>query len=341
MTETIERDIVEIPSKDAFAVFTAPSFASIDPILGRVRAEIDAFDADVSTAAGRKAIASMAFKISKAKTYIDGVGKTLVDEYKDIPKKIDATRKHVRDTLDAWKFEVRKPLDDWEAAEEERIERIKCNIEELQHVLVDTVERSSECLRDRLGEIERDDYTEARFEEYLEAAIELRDKAIAHLKVRIETAEKREADAAELAKLRKEAEERAARDRDERIAREAAEKAKADAEKAIAAEREAAAKREADLKAAAEKAQRDKEEAEHRAIRAAHEAVEAAEKKRIEEENARALEQKRREADRDHKARTNRLAVAALVEGGINESDARNVITMIARGAVPAVTISY
>src|SRR5690606_34102970 len=114
MTEVLDRELVTIEPKNALAVFTEEK--AIDPILARVRKEIDAFIPDITTASGRKAVASMAFKVAKSKTYLDGVGKKLVDEYKEIPKKIDATRKRVRDTLDEWKDEVRKPLTDWEDA---------------------------------------------------------------------------------------------------------------------------------------------------------------------------------------------------------------------------------
>jgi len=87
----------------------------IFPFLAQIRAEIDAFVPDVSTKKGRDAIASMAYKVAKSKTALDGLGKELVAELKQIPALIDAERKRMRDTLDAWRDEVRKPVDDWEA----------------------------------------------------------------------------------------------------------------------------------------------------------------------------------------------------------------------------------
>src|SRR3546814_10114176 len=97
-----------------------------------VRAEIDGFSGDVQTKKGRDAIASIAYKVAKSKTYLDGVGKELTDSAKELPKKIDATRKLVRDTLDAWKDEVRTPLTEWEQAEESRVAAIKMMLAELQ-----------------------------------------------------------------------------------------------------------------------------------------------------------------------------------------------------------------
>ena len=101
------------PKESAMVVFTSAN--SIDPYLAHIRAEIDSFVPDLTTKKGRDAIASMAYKVSQSKSALEAVGKALADEAKEIPKKIDATRKHVKDTLDSWRDEVRKPLDDWQA----------------------------------------------------------------------------------------------------------------------------------------------------------------------------------------------------------------------------------
>lgn len=328
MDGSVETALVEIPRETALQVFTTPS--AIDPYLAKIRDEIDRFTADVSTKKGRDQVASIAYKVAKCKTYLDGVGKELNDVQKEIPKKIDATRKFVRDTLDAWKDEVRRPLTDWEQAEESRVASIKASIAELQGIIDDREERTVEVLRERLAEVQAEAVTEERFAEYTVAAAELHAKAIAALEAAIEKAEKREAEAAELARLRAEAEERARKDREAQIAREAEERAKAEAERQAQAEREAAAKREADLKAAAERAERERVEAQQRAEREVRE-----------QQEREAAELAAREADKAHKGKVNRAAVAAMVAAGIPEETAKTVITLIAKRAVPAVQIHY
>lgn len=343
MTDVLEREseLLVIEPKDAFAIFTAKKEDGIDPILARVRREIDAFTPSLKTASGRKAIASIAHRVSKSKTYLDAVGKALVDEYKEIPKKIDATRKHIRDTLDQWRDEVRQPLTDWEKAEEARVNRIKTDLAELQNLIADQAARSSEVLRDRLAEVKAQAITEEAFGEYAGAAAELKDGAIATLEARILAAEKREADAAELVRLRAEAEERAAKERDERIAKEASEAAQRKAEEGARrdreqleakakAERDAAEKRELQLRL-------DKEAAERRALEAAQKA-----RQELEEKAARELkEQERREADTKHKAAINRKALAAFIESGVPEETAKAVIKLIASKAIPNISIQY
>lgn len=106
-------------SNNALAVFTGENDA-LELIIKQIEQDARAVVADVNTAKGRDAIRSTAANVAKAKARIDDAGKTLVADLKELPKKIDASRKSVRDRLDALRDEVRKPLSDWEA-EQERI----------------------------------------------------------------------------------------------------------------------------------------------------------------------------------------------------------------------------
>jgi chromosome segregation ATPase len=335
-TDTLDREagavlaLVTPPEgRDALSVFAATDTKAADDILAMVRSQIDGFLAvrpDVSTRAGRDLIRAFANRVTKSKTAIEEVGAALAKEQKEIPKRIDATRRLFKDTLDAWRDEVRQPLSDWEAAEEARVTQIKDGLAALQGTIDDPswVSRSSEQLRDRLGEVERDgDVSEGRWDEYAPAAAELRTKAIEVLTERVAVAEKREAEAAELDRLRKELGERERQDRERKIAEDAAAKAKADAADALArSERERAA--------AEERAAKAEETARARA---------AAEVKA--RADAEAAETARREQDRAHKATVNRAALDALISGGLTEDIAKTVITLIATGKVPAVTIRY
>ena len=60
---------------------------------------------DVTTKKGRDAIASIAHKVARSKTALDNIGKELVAELKDVPKKIDAERKRIADEAAAVKAE--------------------------------------------------------------------------------------------------------------------------------------------------------------------------------------------------------------------------------------------
>ncbi|HRQ59793.1 MAG TPA: hypothetical protein PLN31_20455 [Azoarcus taiwanensis] len=352
-TETLEREatdvaLIPIPQgKDAYALFTSGDTNEADRIIEIVRAKAEAFMdnmPDITKASGRKEVKSFAYKITRSKTLIDDEGKAIVDELKSLPKTVDATRRYFARQLDAIKEEVAKPVKDWEDAEDERVARLKDGLAALQGTIDDPnwITRSAEVLRDRLGEVERDaDVSEAKWDEYASAAAELRAKAIEVLTERIGIAEKREAEAAELERLRKESEERAKKDREEQIAREAAEKARKDAEAKAEADKRAADQREADLKAAVAKAAEDKRLAEERAVKAAQEAKEQAIREAQAKADAEDRQRKAREADKAHRTAVNRAALDALTAGGIPEELGKTVITLIATGKVPNVEIRY
>ena len=111
-------DLVVIEKSSAMAVFT--NNEQLDPIIEEIEKEARSLVPDVSTKKGRDAIASMAHKVARSKTYIDNAGKDLVAELKALPKQIDESRRIVRERLEALKDEVRRPLTEWEA-EQERI----------------------------------------------------------------------------------------------------------------------------------------------------------------------------------------------------------------------------
>ena len=87
-------------------------------ILASIRTVATSYAPDISTASGRKSIASLASKVAKSKTAIDGLGKKMVSDWKTKAKGIDVLRKQSRDFLDELKFEVRHPLTAWEENEQ-------------------------------------------------------------------------------------------------------------------------------------------------------------------------------------------------------------------------------
>ena len=94
----------------------------LDPVLDKIKAEIEKFEADAETSKGRKEIASFARTIASSKVFIEKAGKELVSGMKAKAKLIDNERKRSRDTLDKWRDEVRQPLTDYENTEKIRVE---------------------------------------------------------------------------------------------------------------------------------------------------------------------------------------------------------------------------
>lgn len=334
-------ELASLPPKEtALAVYTAP--AGIDPYLQQIRQEIDAFEPDVSTKKGRDAIASIAHKVARSKVALDNIGKQLVDELKDVPRKIDAERKRMRDLLDQWKDDVRRPLTEWEGAEEARVVAHKNAVQGLNSHALGLGDLTAAQIRARI-EVLNGTAVGPQWEEFEAEAHRVKAQTLETMSEALAAREKHEAEQAELARLRAEAAERAQREAE----------AKAQAEREAITRREqeakaAAERRELELKLAAERAEREKAEALRReqeakaeAERKAAEAVEAEKRRVAALAAAEAAEAKRREADKQHKAQINRAAVQALVDGGVSEDCAKAVITLIAKKAIPAVSITY
>ena len=131
-TETTQAQLVVIEPTTAVALFTEGE--GVEAMLADIRKQATSLVPDLSTAKGRKEIASIAFSVAKTKTYLDGFGKELTDKYKEIPKRIDANRKLIRDTLDALKDEVRAPLTQYEAAEEARVAALQSRLARLNEL---------------------------------------------------------------------------------------------------------------------------------------------------------------------------------------------------------------
>ena len=352
-----QTELAAVPPKEsALQVFQAAN--GLDPYLRKIREEIDAFVPDVTTRKGREAIASIAYKVARSKTALDNVGKDLVAELKEIPKKVDAERKRMRDLLDAWQEEVRRPLNAWQAAEDDRIDKHNERLNWLKSLSDDLGSLASPQLNGLIGEAEGMQLG-PHWEEFEAEAATAKDKVLAELRAALKKREALEYEQAELARLRAESEAREQKEREERIAREAADRARLEAEQKAQAEREAAQRRELELKLQAEQAERaraqaeaDRVAAEQRAEQerqaAARRAEQAAEQAR-EEERRRAdaaaaeivRQQEARERDEVHRRTINRAALDAFIAGGMPESCAKQAVTLIAQRKIPNIAISY
>jgi phage tail protein X len=346
----------DVPAKEtALQVYSANK--GLDPYLQKVRAEIDAFLPDISTRKGREAIASIAYKVARSKTALDNVGKDLVAELKEVPKKIDAERKRMRDLLDEWQAEVREPLTQWEWNEENRKAKHQAAVDQIS-LRIECADLDSAELKTHIAWLEALAVDE-RWEEYETEGRRAKDKALSALREALIVREKYEAEQAELTRLRAEAAEREQREREAKIAQEAEERARREVEEKARREREEAIRREHEVKAAAERrelelrlqaeqAEREKIEAQRRAEQAEHEAAElaraaaAAERQRQADEIARIKhEAEQRERDTAHKRAVNREAVSAFIEEGLPEDCAKLAVTLIAKKKIPHLTIVY
>lgn len=329
-------DLVVIEKKNAMAVFTNND--QLDPLIEAIEKEARSLVPDVTTKKGRDAIASMAHKVARSKTYIDNAGKDLVAELKALPKQIDESRRVVRERLDALKDEVRRPLTEWEAeqariAAEKAAEEERQRIEAEQKAALEALRKQVE-LDHEMALLMNDAFDREQAEKKAEAE---RQRIAREEEIKRQAEEKAKREAAE--KAQREIDAAAAREREAILAKERAERERIEAQQR--AERE---QREADERAEREKqaaVEAERRKAQEEADRIRREA-EQREQARLAEEKRKADEQARREADVKHrKAVGTEIVKALLANTSLTRDQAIEVLTAIKDGNIPHTGISY
>jgi len=306
---------------------------------------------DLSTAKGRARIASLSAQVSRSKTAVEKPGRDYLKRLKEQPKVVEAELRRFVIECDQIRDEVRRPLTEWEDKEKARTEALQQRLVDLR-ALADVIDAAGNYLpsadiQSRIQKAKPVVLDDSWQERTAEAGV-AKDSTIQQLEASLAVAQKREHEAAELERLRKEAEEKSRLEREESIRREAAEQAKRDAEAKAQAEIDAAARREAEARAATERAEREAKAAAEKAEQEKNAAI-AAERRRHEEaEAARLAEQKRiadeetrRAADKEHRRTVNRQAIADLIESGLPQEMAEKALIAIASGKVSAISIKY
>ncbi|KRR21876.1 hypothetical protein [Bradyrhizobium retamae] len=340
-------------SIDVATLTPATVFApgGMEGIISKLEAEVRAIDRDISTPEGRDAVKSLAYKVARSKTALDDMGKELVADIKKKAGAVDADRKLARDRLDALKEEVRGPLTAWEDAEAARVEGAERAL-----VFIVTAARceatpTAEQIGNRIQSV-RDVLADHDWQEFRERADAAAADVVPVLERMLAETIQRDADAAELAELRRL---KAEREEADRLAA-AAEQARQEAEQRAAREAEQAAQAAERERQRQEQAARDQEAAVARAIEQERQKAERekaaaieAERRRQEEEAARvaailAAEKaaaEKRAASVRRRAKVHTEIRAALTCEMIAPHIVDRIIDAIASGDVPHVSITY
>lgn len=355
------QDLIPIENAQPAALF-APG--GLDPLLSRIAEEARALVPDTSTKKGRDAIASNAHKVARSKTYLEEIGKGYAAEIKELPKRVDAERRRVRDFLQSLQDEVRAPLTAWERAEA----ALQAEADALVRIISepDIGAMSSDDLMIQISGLETL-VVPAHFTAPQQDAVTnaLGRQALA-LQKALAAAIHREAEAAEAARIQSEIAEKARLEREEQIRQEATRAA----EQAVMA-RTARVQLEAEeAKAAAAKAQLEAEEAKAAAAKAISEQKEKIEQdppvgryvgngayrqimegreteQRIAAEKAceaerQAQEERAARETAEAKKACHREALDALIDQtGIDYEEGKDIIRMIIQGLIPHIRFEY
>ncbi|MEX5148575.1 hypothetical protein P0240_07905 [Enterobacter cloacae] len=323
MSEVTDLTVIEIKPEQAPVLYSA---GGLNGFLEQIR-ELAKEVPDVTTKKGRDRIGSLARMVGSSKTAIEKPGREYLKRLKEAVKPAEEELRVFTRECDAIRDAILKPRDEWEAEQE----RIKAE-EAMNALHAEALVMNEEFDLQRAAQIEADH----------EMALLMNDKFD-----REREEQRRQA-------------EQAQRERDERLKQEAAEQARRDAEAKHKAEIEAAARREAEEKARAEAAERQRIEAEQRAAREKQEAEErarrekeeavAAERRRLEEaeaarlaeEQRKADEQAKREADVKHRKTVGTNIVNALTSHtSLTREQAIEVLTALKDDLIPCAKIHY
>lgn len=336
----------------------AYSAESLEDLFNKVKSEVEAHVPDLETVEGRKHIKSLAAKISSSKTAIDKPMRDYLREIKALPKVVEKNARESVERFDALRDATLKPLNDAQSSQDAIIARMGEVVS-----YCGQADAQSDTVRSMLEEVNAVDIESFWHELKKKAAAEVDGaKQIATVALaRIEAAEQQ---AAELERLRKEAEINVQKERDRLIAEAAAQKAREEeqqrAEQRILDERnkaeqsrlaqlkaeQDAANAEAQHIAADAKAKADAELAEKQAKEreriAAEQAAKYAAEQTALEAQRKQEDEDRRAADKAHRTKINREALVDLIaKAGIDEEEAKRVITAIAKGEVANMKVIY
>lgn len=337
---------------------------NLNKLFKKVDDEVKSEILEVDTQEGRKRIKELAAKINKSKTAVDTPMRDYLRVLKTQPKALEKLARDSKVKYEKLRESVLEPLT---AAQKYQNDELEWLAEIVQ--ICASGNTDSKDLKQIIEQIESFDQSKIwpELKKKFKVAIEAATTSATITLERVEAAEKQ---AAELEELRRKQDEQEQKERDRQIAAEAEAKAKREAEEKARKEREMAERRaveakqrEEEAQQAAIKAQRDAELAEERRKQEAIDAEKRAEQAKIDAEN-RAKEQarlaaeserkriaeekaeqerlaKQREADKNHRIKINRAALAVMVANGLSEEDAKTVITLIAKKEVPNISIQY
>lgn len=324
MTNDIALVINENP---ALAILDSEKF---EEFFEKIKAETETLVVDVTTNKGRDEIRSMAFKVAKTRTAIDKARLGLTEEWRTKTKKANDAGAQIKARLEALEEKVRAPLTEWEEAEKLRAQKHERILKLLSDAAIIQFDDNAQIIATRINEINNCEIDPNIHGIATDVVLEQKTRTLTILNSALERMKIEEAERAELERLRKEASERAA-----------AEAARIEAEERVASE-------EAAKIAEQERIEKERQAAVEAAIAAERERADRIERKAAEEAARKAEQEQKEEAarlareqDREHRAKVLGAAKSAIMQYGVDEAKARDIVLAIAAGNIPAVSIAF
>lgn len=301
-----------VETLDLPALFEKPE--AVKGIVDQIEEYVRAIPVDPTSDKGRSEIKSLAYKISRSKTLLDGAGKARGERARQILNEVNAVRRDVVSRLDALRHEVRQPVTDYENRERARVDKIRSELNVIIRAVLSDVPVEMVSYEDVYESLKaiQDVYESTEWDEFAGAAKEAFEKTKAALEERLKQRREYDVQAEERERLAREEEARKQAERDAEIARLAEEKARED-ERRKAAEREARIRREHEQREASRLAEEER-------VKASEEAA---------------------ARDYENRRRINSEIVQSLQDEGLSREDAIVAMKAIVSGSVSHVAVNY
>jgi len=325
---TLEVDL-PIPQKALTPLDVFGKENGAEPLLKALEEHIDSFKhGDLSVKKNQKEVTALTSKVKSARSMMDTARKDLKKSLEEqiAPvlaqiKVVDGEGRKMQEELARLRDKARQPLTDYKTAEAERKDALNKRLHDLEILIEFTYgqQYTSADIEQRLNQAS-ETQIDGTWEELASTASDTKQRVIDQLKERLQQAKDKEEQDAELERLREAEKERDREDQRKETQRIADEKALKDAEDKIQEERDARIKAQRDADQAAQR-ERDK-----------------IAREKLEDEKA----AKEREADREHRGKINREALAEIMRAGeITQQQGIAILTAIANGKVPHVKVQY
>lgn len=315
-----------------------PAYEPFRAEIAELKQKSEAVTFDYESPQGNKDARSYIWKLRQSKAAVDKARKAEKESSLEYGRKVDAQAKEIVSEFEALIDVHQRPLDEIEAREHARVGAIMQKMEALR--IPDIYGRDSNSLIEILANIRNIDI-DPSYEEHMAAALILKQATVNELETVLDTVLAKEAEQAELLRLRQQEADRIQKAREEQLQKDAAERAtkqaeekamreKQEVERKAAAEREASERREAQLK-------HEKELAEQKAAQAVKD-----ERERVAKEDQKKAEQEAKiAADRNHQIKIHGEIIAAMEAEGIAAEQTKAIIIAIRNGSVPHMKIIY
>lgn len=333
----------------------------LDGYYQTIREQVMSEVPDLTTKKGIARVKSLAAMVSSSKVAVEKPGREYLKQLKEMPKVIEATLRDWNQKMDALRDEVRKPVTEMEEAEKARIIALELRVNEIKQIgdsiTTDLDSPALNELSDSLNKISIDD----SFQEFIEVAQNAKTSAESKLQQFLQVRVKFEEGQKELARLRAEQEERDRIQREKDIAdqarREAEQKAmreKLEAEQREKAAKDAQLKAEQDAYELQQKLEQERKDALLRQQQAVEQAAERERQRQIEEQNrikyeaeqAR-IQEEIKAADIEHRKEIHNEVLSSLIEAAkakgvyLPVNVAKGIVSSIATGKIRHTAIKY